>query len=60
MKGIVELKDFKSTKLKAKVVEMIEICQKTVAQENKYENKAILMVVINLRSVWLNTKVKTN
>lgn len=60
MKGIVELKDFKSTKLKAKVVEMIEICQKTVAQENNYENKAILMVVINLRSVWLNTKVKTN
>jgi len=60
LKGIVELKDFKSTKLKAKVVEMIEICQKTVAQENKYENKAILMVVINLRSVWLNTKVKTN
>jgi hypothetical protein len=54
------MKDFKSTKLKAKVIEKIEICQKTVAQENNYENRVILMVVINLGSVWLNTKVKTN
>ena len=60
MKRIVEMKDFKSTKLKAKVIEMIEICQKIVAQENNYENRVILMVVINLGSVWLNTKVKTN
>lgn len=60
MKGIVEMKDFKSTKLKAKVIEMIEICQKIVAQENNYENRVILMVVINLGSVWLNTKVKIN
>jgi hypothetical protein len=54
------MKDFKSTKLKAKVIEMIEICQKIVAQENNYENRVILMVVINLGSVWLNTKVKIN
>lgn len=60
MKGIVEMKDFKSTKLKAKVIEMIEICQQIVAQENNYENRVILMVVINLGSVWLNTKVKIN
>jgi hypothetical protein len=60
LKGIVEMKDFKSTKLKAKVIEMIEICQKIVAQENNYENRVILMVVINLGSVWLNTKVKIN
>lgn len=60
MKRIVEMKDFKSTKLKEKVIEMIEICQKIVAQENNYENRVILMVVINLGSVWLNTKVKTN
>jgi len=60
LKGIVEMKDFKSTKLKAKVIEMIEICQKIVAQENNYENRVILMVVINLGYVWLNTKVKIN
>jgi len=60
LKRIVEMKDFKSTKLKAKVIEMIEICQKIVAQENNYENRVILMVVINLGSVWLNTKVKIN
>ena len=60
MKRIVEMKDFKSTKLKAKVIEMIEICQKIVAQENNYENRVILMVVINLGYVWLNTKVKIN
>jgi len=60
LKRIVEMKDFKSTKLKAKVIEMIEICQKIVAQENNYENRVILMVVINLGYVWLNTKVKIN
>jgi len=60
LKRIVEMKDFKSTKLKAKVIEMIEICQKIVAHENNYENRVILMVVINLGYVWLNTKVKIN
>jgi hypothetical protein len=45
LKGIVEMQDFKSTKLKARVIETIGLYQKTVIEEKSCEDRVLLMAV---------------